>query len=243
MPQISHSQSSKQMAIHPEFPAQDPDLVRQTVGSSHWNLEKVKELVGRSPALANAAWDWGFGDWETAIGAASHTGQAEIAEFLMANGARPDIFTFAMLGHLDALKAAIKAQPGIQRTPGPHGISLLDHAKNSERGEKVAEYLESLGDADPNPVSLSTTDSEKQAFLGSYRFGETEKDVISITLSKEGTLQFECRGRLCRLHRVEANAYAPAGSPHVRLRFAVVEGKAVSLTAHDPEPLVIAKRI
>jgi hypothetical protein len=34
--------------------------------------------------LARAAWDWGFGDWETALGAASHMGSRPI---------RPDQFT------------------------------------------------------------------------------------------------------------------------------------------------------
>jgi hypothetical protein len=49
------------------------------VGASHGNLARVNELVLAHPALANAAWDWGFGDWETAIGAASHVGNKQIA--------------------------------------------------------------------------------------------------------------------------------------------------------------------
>jgi hypothetical protein len=34
-----------------------------------------------------------------------------------------------MLGQLDVVKALIQAQPGAQRIPGPHSISLLAHAK------------------------------------------------------------------------------------------------------------------
>ena len=47
--------------------------------------------VTRPPAsaLACATLDWGFGDWETALGAASHVGRPEIAEYLIANGAEP----------------------------------------------------------------------------------------------------------------------------------------------------------
>ena len=37
------------------------------------------------PALARASWDWGYGDWETPIDAASHVGNRAIAEFLIAN--------------------------------------------------------------------------------------------------------------------------------------------------------------
>jgi len=48
------------------FPTQDADLIREMVGASHFNVARVKELVTRQPALARAAWDWGFGDWEEA---------------------------------------------------------------------------------------------------------------------------------------------------------------------------------
>ena len=41
------------------FPSQDPARVRETVLYSHFDLDKVKALVEASPALANAAMDWG----------------------------------------------------------------------------------------------------------------------------------------------------------------------------------------
>ena len=75
------------------FPQHDPAVVREVVQVSHGNLERVKELVGARPALARVSWDWGFGDWETPIDAASHVGHRPIAEFLMTNGARPTIST------------------------------------------------------------------------------------------------------------------------------------------------------
>lgn len=52
------------------------------VSAAHSDLDKVKDLVGKRPELANAAWDWGFGDYETAIGAASHMGRRDITEGL-----------------------------------------------------------------------------------------------------------------------------------------------------------------
>ncbi len=52
------------------YPTQDPDLVREVVGKAHVNYDRVRELVTPRPALAKATWDWGFGDWESALGAA-----------------------------------------------------------------------------------------------------------------------------------------------------------------------------
>ena len=99
-------------AIPAEFPRQDREAVREVVSLSHRSLEGVRRLVEPRPALAKASWDWGFGDWESALGAASHTGQREIALFLMDQGARPNIFTFAMLGHVDAVADGVSVDLG-----------------------------------------------------------------------------------------------------------------------------------
>lgn len=127
-------------------PPIDPALVNAIVLKAHKNLEAVKELVAKEPKLVNACWDWGGGDFESALGAAAHTGRREIAEFLLANGARLDIFAAAMLGHLDVVKAAITACPEARHAPGAHGIPLMMHAKmGGDPARPVLEYLESLG--------------------------------------------------------------------------------------------------
>ena len=54
------------------FPSHDPALAREMVAVAHGNVARVRELVTARPTLSNAAWDWGYGDWETALGAASH---------------------------------------------------------------------------------------------------------------------------------------------------------------------------
>src|SRR5262244_3402157 len=54
------------------FPTQPAELVREMVTVAHFDLKRVKELVEARASLAKASWDWGFGDWETALGAASH---------------------------------------------------------------------------------------------------------------------------------------------------------------------------
>jgi len=122
-----------------------PELVNEFVLKAHKDLDRVKELLAQEPKLVNACWDWGGGDFETALGAAAHTGRREIAEFLLDNGARLDIFAAAMLGHLDVVKAAIAACPQARHAPGAHGIPLMVHAKmGGERALPVLQYLQSL---------------------------------------------------------------------------------------------------
>lgn len=121
------------------------DLVQQFVGVSHGDFEQVKLLLAQEPRLINAAWDWGGGDWETGLGAAAHTGQREIALFLLAHGARLDIFAAAMLGHLDIVQGILTTYPHLKDAPGPHGIPLLIHAQyGGEPALPVLHYLQSL---------------------------------------------------------------------------------------------------
>jgi hypothetical protein len=119
--------------------------VKEFVLAAHRSLEEVKTLLAHQPTLVNATWDWGGGDWETALGGAAHTGQREIALYLLENGARLDLFAAAMLGKLEVVKAAVTDNPQIVHVPGPHGIPLLAHAKmGGETAEAVVAYLESV---------------------------------------------------------------------------------------------------
>lgn len=109
---------------HAGYPSLNKDLVSEVVGKSHFDLERVKELVNQRPELSRSVWDWGFGDFESAIGAASHVGREEIVKFLLSRGARPSLFTYAMLGQFEVVKATCEANPGIQRVEGPHVSTL-----------------------------------------------------------------------------------------------------------------------
>jgi hypothetical protein len=231
------------------------NIVSGIVGASHGNFDKVKELVNARPELAGASWDWGFGDWETAIGAASHVGRRDIAEFLMSHGARPDIFTYTMMGMLKSVQEIIETVPGIQSHAGPHGITLLQHAKNRLENKeisssdaanvsKVLSYLESLGNADLKPKSLDVTEEEKKKYLGEYRFGTGDGEIFVVDLHRLGFLQIGRKGSFPRvLRKVDENTFSPAGAPSVNIIFKVTNDKAVSLSVHEPEPLVTAVRI
>lgn len=128
-----------------KIPALEATLVEEFVGNAHGNLQRVQELLAQEPGLVNATWDWGGGDFETALGAASHMGRRDIALFLLDHGARLDIFAAAMLGNTEIVKAALEAFPEAVNTPGPHGIPLIKHAEmGGEEAKAVLKYLQSL---------------------------------------------------------------------------------------------------
>jgi hypothetical protein len=126
-------------------PSLEAALVQEFVGKSHGDLDRVKELLAQEPALINATWDWGGGDWETGLGAAAHMGRRDIANYLLENGARLDLFAAAMLGKLEIVRAALETYPQAIHIPGPHGIPLIAHAQaGGNDAIQVYEYLESL---------------------------------------------------------------------------------------------------
>ena len=140
-------------------PALDPNLVREFVSAGHSDLPKVQQLVREHPTIVNASWDLGGGDWETSLGAASHTGQREIALFLLGSGARIDAFCIAMLGETDVLVPLVRVSPDIANTRGPHGISLLYHVGYSgsiRMAEALEPYLTTRA-RDCNAALLSAT--------------------------------------------------------------------------------------
>ena len=223
------------------FPSHDPALAQEIVGASHGNVARVKELLADRPALARAAWDWGYGDWETALGAASHVGNREIADLLLANGAQPTIFSAAMLGHLDVVKAFVIARPGSQKTRGAHGISLLNHAKAGGPGSAaVVAYLEALGDADPaypnEPIDVTE-------LTGTYVFGEAPNDRFLVTTPARGGLMMKREGKFDRgLRHHGSRVFNPVGAEAVRIRFEPTTGRATTVTIEDGSLKVIAKR-
>ena len=124
--------------------ALEATLIQEFVSKSHGDLDRVKELLGQEPALINAAWDWGRGDWETGLGAASHMGRSDIANYLLEHGARLDLFAAAMLGKLEIVRAALETYPEAIHVAGPHGIPLIAHAQaGGKEAIEVFEYLKS----------------------------------------------------------------------------------------------------
>lgn len=230
-------------AVESAFPMHPYEVVRETVGASHNNLARVKELVGRQPALARAAVDWGFGDWEDALGAASHVGNREIAEFLLANGARPSIFSAAMLGQLDVVKAFIAASPGIEATHGPHSITLLRHAQaGGDAAKPVFDYLSTLPGADRKPDTQPLAADQMAALTGTYVYGSGPTDRLNVKVTRD-LLTVAREGRSARnLWHLGDRAFYPAGALAVRVRFTEVAGK-LNISVFDPDLIVTGVKV
>jgi hypothetical protein len=136
--------SSPATSIPDRGPRLDADLVREFVIAGHGNLARVKEMLDQQPALINATWDWGGGDWETALGGASHMGNQPIAEYLLSKGARMDVFCATMMGKTEIVKAFLADDPKVVDLKGPHGISLLRHALAGKQ-DALVEVLRAAG--------------------------------------------------------------------------------------------------
>ena len=124
----------------------------------------------------------------------------------MSKGARPDIFTYAMLGSYEAVKAMIESSPGVQATQGPHGISLLQHAKNGMQSNgitdtqkqgsaKLISYLESLGNADVTEKYIDIDTAEKEKYLGDYKYADGPEDGFSIKLNMKKSISLGKLGK------------------------------------------------
>jgi hypothetical protein len=239
---LADEESSRNPEPVPDlFPTQPPELAREMVTVAHFDLKRVKELVEARPSLARTSWDWGFGDWEDALGGASHMGNRPIAEYLISKGARPTLFSAAMLGHLEVVKAFVAAQPGIQRIRGPHSITLLAHAKaGGESARPVFDFLKSLGDADADPpVSLSESDAN--SVKGTYVFGRGASQQIDVTLDR-AQVGWARKGMMGRpIFHLGDRVFYPSGAPTVRIRFGE-SGPSMVMTINDPMVVLVARR-
>lgn len=120
---------------------------------AHSDLDMTKKLLEREPGLINAAMDWGGGDWETALGGASHMGRQDIVKFLLSQGARIDIFCAAMMGQLEAVKAFLALEPALIDAKGPHGFTLHFHAQvGGEAAQPVLDHLQSIKKLELRPI-------------------------------------------------------------------------------------------
>jgi hypothetical protein len=130
-------------------PKSDPlpaEKVKEFVGAGHNNLDKVKSLLAEFPTLLYATWDWGGGDFETGLEGAGHVGSKDIANYLIGQGARTNLFVLTMLGKTQIVKAYLETYPDYLNARGPHGFTLLHHAqRGGDDAKELMEYFQSKG--------------------------------------------------------------------------------------------------
>jgi len=118
--------------------------IQEFVIAAHKDFEATKKIVETKPLLLNCANQAKKGDFETAMGGACHMGRKDIADLLLSKGARLDIFNLVFLGYHNLVKQLIKDFPHLLHAPGPHGFTLLHHAKVGDHKE-MATWLEEQG--------------------------------------------------------------------------------------------------
>jgi hypothetical protein len=122
------------------------ELVKEFVIAGHGNFDKTKSMLQDHPNLIFSKFDWGNGDFEAAIEGAGHVGNKEIAEYLIDAGSRVTLYVLTMLGRTDLVKPVLEAYPKLIFAYGPHGFTLLHHAKvGGEGGKELYSYLQDRG--------------------------------------------------------------------------------------------------
>ena len=226
-----------------DFPQHDPARVQAVVGASHGDFERVRALVGEQPALAKSSWDWGFGDWETALGAAAHTGRREIALFLLEHGAPPTLFSSAMLGELDVVRAVLEADPARVEMDGPHGLSLFLHARAG--GEGARPVLDWLLANFQEPVRSAVQGDEDTAlrYGGEYLFEGDPPASLTVGVRNGFLLVGAGEQPNSRVYAGGPDTFHPTGARAVALRFSVEGGRAVTLTVENGPDTRSGRRI
>ena len=122
------------------------EKVKEFVIAGHNNLDTVKKLLVEFPTILYATWDWGGGDFETAIEGAGHVGNKEIANYLIGVGARTNLFVLTMLGKTSVVKSFLVAFPQYLNARGPHGFTFLHHAqKGGDDARELLDYFQMKG--------------------------------------------------------------------------------------------------
>ena len=160
-------------------PQLSADMVKDWIAKAHQRkIDVMKGLLEREPALLQSSWDWGAGDFESAIQAAAHTGSRDMALFLIERGARLDLFASAMLGQLALVKTAVDTFPATLQVRGAHGIPLISHAILGEQPARpVFDFLVAKG-VDVNAQSKNGA----TPLMAAVRSGQGE--LVRVLLSK-----------------------------------------------------------
>ena len=122
------------------------EKVKDFVIAGHGNFDKVKSMLAELPTLLYATWDWGNGDFETALEGAGHVGNKEIANYLIGLGARTNLFVLTMLGKTNIVKNFLETFPQYLKARGPHGLTLFHHAQvGGNDSKELLDYFQSKG--------------------------------------------------------------------------------------------------
>jgi len=149
-----------------EKTAPEQQIIDQFVNAAHGDMKTVKELLQAHPGMINARSTMD----ETALGAAAHTAQKNIAEFLLQNGAELDICSAVVLGRKGEIEARLDSDPENVKATGSHNLPIMFYAALSGRTD-IAELLFQRG-ADINGGEGLNTPLHGAAMLDHHEIAE-----------------------------------------------------------------------
>ena len=133
------------------MPELSQDTIDQFVSAAHHDLNTIKTMLDANPELLSASAKWG----ETALQAATHTGQVEITEYLLSEGATLDICAAAMLGMQEQVMDMLKRDAALTGASGAHGIPLMFYPAIAGHKEIAALFLSSGADVNAGAGGLT----------------------------------------------------------------------------------------
>jgi len=188
-------------------PRQSLARVLEFVQAGHTDLAKVKTMLAADPALVHARWDWGDGDWESALEGAAHMGRADIVRHLLVSGARVDILTAAMLGDAATVASLVKLEPALANTEGPHGLPMMfyvGHGGSVAMAGAVAPLLRDRAGQCNRALHTATLSNHEQLVAWLIENGATDLNTRNFfgktPLDAAVERKFEGIARLLRAH-------------------------------------------
>ena len=166
-----------------------PQISQETVGefviAAHHDLGKVKDLHAAHPELLNARY---VPFNETAVEAASHMGNREIAGYLLASGVPMVICTAAMLGLGEQVGQFLNADPSLSTAKGAHGITVMYHAALGGRPE-IGEMLLARGGGEGMSDALHAAVKFGHADMVQWLLTHGATDIEVLDFEKKTPLQ------------------------------------------------------
>lgn len=148
-----------------------------------------------------------------------------------------------MLGHTEAVGSMLAAMPSLARVRGPHGLTLMHHARaGGESAQGVVDLLAGVQESDVPYATVPLADAA--AYLGTYRFGSGADEVAEVSLEgKDAALSIRRKGGFPRrLIHLGEHRFHPVGAPDTSVVFIVDSGRGRRLRINTPALLIEAAR-
>jgi ankyrin repeat protein len=127
--------------VRPDLSDVPKELQREVTLNSHFNLPRVRELVGKDKRLVFSI----SGDEELAIEACAHVGNTEIIKYYLDHGAPLSLPTAVSLGDLPSVAAWLESNPDLIRECGAHDFPLMWYVVMGGGSLEMAELLVNSG--------------------------------------------------------------------------------------------------